>query len=107
MVRDFVKRLGIFDRFAPVICADDVSNTKPSPELFLAALSKMDLHATEAVVFEDSPNGVRAANAAGIYVVSVPNPITSQLVFSGENLRLESLAQLSMKELVMKINSIR
>jgi len=94
-----LQRLGILDRFEHVVCSDDVTRTKPSPELFLLALSKLNTRATEAVVFEDSPNGVKAANAAGIFVVAVPNPITSQLTFSGENLLLESLTQLSLDAL--------
>ena len=86
-----LQRLGIFDRFEHIVCADDVTRTKPSPELFLLALSKLKLSANQAVIFEDSPNGVKAANAAGIFVVAVPNPITSKLSFLGECLRLQSL----------------
>ena len=93
-----LQRLGLFGRFEHIICSDDVSCTKPSPELFLLALNKLNVSADQAVVFEDSPNGVKAAVAAGIHVVAIPNPITLQLTFSGENLRLESLAQFSLKE---------
>jgi HAD superfamily hydrolase (TIGR01509 family) len=89
-----LQRLGIFDRFEHIVCADDVTRTKPSPELFLLALSKLKLRANQAVIFEDSPNGVKAANAAEIFVVAVPNPITTRLAFTGENLRLRSLADL-------------
>jgi len=90
-------RLGLFEYFAHTICSDDVTLTKPSPELFLLALSKLNVRADRAVIFEDSPNGVKAANAAGIPVVAVPNPITSQLTFENETLRLESLSQFSFK----------
>ena len=89
-------RLKLFDRFPHIVCADDVTRTKPSPELFLLALSKLNVRADRAVIFEDSPNGVQAANAAGVPVVAVPNPVTSQLAFSGENLRLESLEHFSL-----------
>ena len=95
-----LKRLGIFDRFEYIVCADDVTRTKPSPELFLLALSKLNLRAEQAVVFEDSPNGVKAANAAGIFVVAVPNPITSLLSFSGIDLQLESLEDLVFDDLL-------
>jgi len=89
-------RLKLFDRFQHIVCADDVARTKPSPELFLLALSKLNVRADRAVIFEDSPNGVKAANAAGVPVVAIPNPVTSQLAFSGENLRLESLEHFSL-----------
>ena len=99
--------LSLYDRFEHIICADDVTRTKPSPDLFLLALSKLNVRADQAIVFEDSPNGVKAANAAGIFVVAVPNPITSQLVFSGENLRLESLMQFSLNGQATEIGLIR
>ncbi|NQU29149.1 MAG: HAD family hydrolase [Anaerolineae bacterium] len=102
-----LQRLGLHDRFEHIVCSDDVSLTKPSPELFLLALSKLNIRADQAVVFEDSPNGVKAANAARIFVVAVPNPITSQLTFSGENLRLESLAQFSLRKKAAGIGQIR
>ena len=89
-------RLGLFERFEYVICADDVTRTKPSPELFNLALSKLNVRADRAIIFEDSPNGVKAANAAGVPVVVVPNPVTKQLTFSGESLRLESLSGFSL-----------
>lgn len=93
-----LQRLGIFDRFEHIVCSDDVTRTKPSPELFLLALSKLNTRANQAVIFEDSPNGVKAANAAGISVVAVPNPITSQLKFTGECLHLHSLAEFSLNK---------
>ncbi|MBC8334633.1 MAG: HAD family hydrolase [Anaerolineales bacterium] len=102
-----LQRLGLVDRFEHIICSDDVSRTKPSPELFLLALSKLNVRADQAVVFEDSPNGVKAANAAKIFVVAVSNPITSLLTFSGEDLRLESLAQFSLTKIAAEIGQIR
>jgi len=95
-----LRRLGIFEQFDHVLCADDVTRTKPSPELFLLALSKLNTRADEAVVFEDSPNGVQAARAAGIFAVAVPNPVTAQLTFFGENLRLSSLEDFSLERIL-------
>lgn len=98
-------RLGLFDRFECVICADDVpaGRTKPNPDLFLKALETLDLKADEAIVFEDSPNGVHAARAAGIFVVAVPNPITALLAVDGADLTISSLAELSLDELLRRI----
>ncbi len=98
-----LKRLGIYERFEHIVCADDVTRTKPSPELFLLALSKLNIRADQAVIFEDSPNGVKAANTAGVFVVAVPNSITSQLAFSGESLCLNSLEDLEFDELLHSI----
>ncbi len=97
-VDSHLKRLGLFERFQHIVCADDVRHTKPSPELFNLALRKLNARAEHALIFEDSPNGVKAANAAGIAVVVVPNPITRQLVFQGETLRLNSLTEFSIPQ---------
>ncbi len=95
-------RLGLADRFEAIICRDDVPSrrTKPHPDLFLKALEAVGVQANEAIVFEDSPNGVKAARAAGIFVVSVPNLFTALLKTDGANLTLESLAELSLQELL-------
>ena len=99
------KRLDIFDYFDKVICADDVpaSRTKPNPDLFLLALRQLQVRNDEAIVFEDSPNGVRAAHSAGIFVVAIPNPVTSLLSIENANLTLTSLADLSLPELLNKV----
>jgi len=98
-------RLGVFDYFDKVICSDDVpaGRTKPNPDLFLLALDGLRIHKSEAIVFEDSPNGVRAAKAAGIFVVAVPNSVTAQLTIENANLTLSSLADLSLQDLLNKV----
>lgn len=99
------QRLGVFDYFDKVICADDVGigRTKPYPDLFLLALERLKVRANEAIVFEDSPNGVRAAKSAGIFVVAVPNQVTSMLSIENANLTLRSLEDLSLYELLNKV----
>ena len=60
-----------------VVCGDEVKNGKPAPDLFLAALGKFtgyDIKPEEALVFEDSPLGIKAANVAGMKSVFVPDP---------------------------------
>jgi HAD superfamily hydrolase (TIGR01509 family) len=95
------QRLGIFHYFDKVICADDVGfgRTKPNPDLFLSALNQLQVQKNEAVVFEDSPNGVLAANRAGIFVVAIPNPVTASLAIEGANLILSSLSEIPLSVL--------
>src|SRR5258708_30712168 len=66
---------GLLEAFDCIRCRDDVALTKPYPDLYLAALDCLGVAATEAVVFEDSPNGIAAARAAGIFVLAVPNAL--------------------------------
>ncbi|RIK31698.1 MAG: hypothetical protein DCC56_05810 [Anaerolineae bacterium] len=95
------KRLGIFHLFDAVVAADDVGvgRTKPQPDLFLTALNQLQVAKESAVVFEDSPNGVKAANRAGIFVVAVPNQATSILPFDGANMIVKSLTELPFQRL--------
>jgi HAD superfamily hydrolase (TIGR01509 family) len=99
------KRLGIFEYFHKIICADDVAagRTKPNPDLFFLALNQLQVQKNEAIVFEDSPNGVKAATSAGIFVVAIPNPVTSLLSIENANLTLTSLTDLSLHELLNKV----
>jgi HAD superfamily hydrolase (TIGR01509 family) len=74
----------------------DAARAKPAPTLYLEALAALDVAADEAVAFEDSPNGVRAAKAAGVFCVAIPNEVTRELGLeeSGADLVLDSLADL-------------
>jgi len=101
-------RLGLFQQFDKIICGDDVApgRTKPKPDLFLKALEQLNVRADEAMIFEDSPHGVEAANAAGIAVVLVPNPTTSLLPFNGNYIKLKSLAEMSLAELLARFDAI-
>ena len=58
----------------------------------------------EAVVFEDSPNGIRAAKAAGIFVVGIPNSVTQDLGLEEADLVVESLADLPPDELLARFS---
>lgn len=49
---------------------------KPDPQVYRQVLSDMGFDASECVAFEDSSNGLRAANAAGLKTVITPNPFT-------------------------------
>ncbi len=95
-----LSRLGLARHFKSIICADDVApgRTKPNPDLFVKALHDLHSNAGEAIVFEDSPNGVKAAKSAGIFVVAVPNPITSLLKIDGADLTLKSLADFNLQK---------
>ena len=86
-----------------IVTADrDRRRAKPSPTMYLEALELLDLAAEEAVVFEDSPNGVRAAQAAGIFTVAIPNAVTRDYGLDEANLVLDSLADLPPDELLAR-----
>ncbi len=98
-------RLGILDYFDSIQCFDDVTHTKPDPELYLAVLNALHVRGDEAIALEDSPNGVRAAQRAGIFCVAVPNPVTNQLPLEHADMRLGSLAEMPLEALLVKVGT--
>jgi len=91
---------GLIEHFACIKTAEDVSQAKPAPDLFLAVLRELSIPADEAIVFEDSPNGLRAAKAAGIFSVAVPNPTTVSLPLHDADVYAPSLADLPVEKLL-------
>ncbi|WP_239083456.1 HAD family hydrolase [Asanoa ishikariensis] len=64
---------GLHELFDHVLAAEDVTIAKPAPDLYLAACAVLRADPARSVAFEDSPTGVAAARAAGMYVVGVPS----------------------------------
>jgi HAD superfamily hydrolase (TIGR01509 family) len=91
-VNGWLERHGIRGLLDLVVGRDDVRNVKPDPELFLLAASRLGQPPSACVVFEDSPNGMRAALDAGMRCVAVPNALTRPLERPGVDLVLDSLA---------------
>ena len=60
-------------RFDALVCADDVSVTKPDPEPYLLAAKLVGVPPGDCFALEDSPNGVASAEAAGCRVIAVPS----------------------------------
>jgi HAD superfamily hydrolase (TIGR01509 family) len=99
-------RLERAEHFDEIVTADrDPERSKPRPTLYLEALDRLGVTADEAIAFEDSPNGVQAAKAAGIFTVAVPNGVTVGLGLGEADLQLESLAELSLRELLETVSS--
>jgi HAD superfamily hydrolase (TIGR01509 family) len=60
-------------RFDVLVCAEDVTSTKPDPEPYLLAAKLLGVHPGDCFALEDSPNGVASAEAAGCRVFAVPS----------------------------------
>lgn len=97
----------LLDYFEVVHTSDDVEITKPDPALYQLTLKSLGISPGEAIVFEDSPNGVRAAKDAGIFTVAVPNRLTADLDFNHADLMLESLAETSLPDLILAAEKIK
>jgi HAD superfamily hydrolase (TIGR01509 family) len=71
-----VKLLGKFDT---LVCAGDYAKSKPDPEPFLQAASRLGVAPEACLVFEDTDMGIQAATAAGMASVKVPSPMERAL----------------------------
>lgn len=68
-----LKRTGLSDGFDVVLGVEEVVEPKPAPDIYLRACELLDVTPARSVALEDSPPGVAAARAAGLYVVGVPS----------------------------------
>jgi HAD superfamily hydrolase (TIGR01509 family) len=105
-VHGHLQRLGLFNAFDCIRTGDQVSVTKPDPEVYVTAMECLGIGPLEGVAFEDSANGILAAKRAGLYCVAIPNPLTAKLDLSLADLRLNSLADLPLPTLLAQLEQI-
>lgn len=96
-------RLGLLEYFDTIKCRNDVAHVKPDPALYLAVLDALHVRAHQAIVFEDSPNGIVAAQRAGVFSIAVPNAITCQLPLEHADLRLISMKDMPLEALLAAV----
>jgi HAD superfamily hydrolase (TIGR01509 family) len=70
----FLDVAGVRDLFGAVVSSEEVPRGKPAPDVYLATAEHLGVAPERCVAIEDSANGLRAARAAGMAVVAVPNP---------------------------------
>ena len=74
IINAFLDLSGLRDRFRVTTSSEEVGRGKPSPDVYLEVAARLGAHAARCVAVEDSSNGLRAAAAAGMAVIAVPNP---------------------------------
>jgi HAD superfamily hydrolase (TIGR01509 family) len=70
----FLDLSGLRERFAVAVSSEEVGAGKPAPDVYLEACARLEVDPRRAAAVEDSSNGLRAAHAAGMRVIAVPNP---------------------------------
>jgi HAD superfamily hydrolase (TIGR01509 family) len=65
--------LGVAGLFRATVSSEQVSRGKPAPDVYLEAARRLGVEPTRAAAVEDSHNGIRAAKAAGMRVIAIPN----------------------------------
>ncbi|MEM7331212.1 MAG: HAD family hydrolase [Chloroflexota bacterium] len=86
-----LKQLNLTNQCQAIAGGDEVPHGKPAPDIYLLAAERLDVDPTTCLVFEDSAPGSRAAIAAGMRVIAVPNSDTKRSDFSHVTAVLPSL----------------
>jgi len=102
-VQGWLERHDIRGLFDAVCTSDQVPRVKPAPDLFLLAARRLNADPAFCVAIEDSPNGIRAARAAGMRCVAVPNTLTRRLPLGEADLVVDSLADHSLAEILGRL----
>ncbi|MDB4537259.1 HAD-IA family hydrolase [Akkermansiaceae bacterium] len=90
-VDGWLEKLGLLSEFTTTVCRGDAPKIKPAPDLYLEAVRRMNLPASECLVIEDSLNGMKSAHAAGCPVVAIPNRITTCIDFSNAEFQFATM----------------
>ncbi|HEY5228384.1 MAG TPA: HAD-IA family hydrolase [Opitutaceae bacterium] len=104
-VEGHLGRLGLAGNFDFIACREDVPSPKPEPDLYRLVLNHFGIRPREAVAFEDSHTGTLAAKRAGVWVVAVPNVSTGHHDFTHVDLRVASLADCRLADLVARFGA--
>jgi HAD superfamily hydrolase (TIGR01509 family) len=104
-VEPHLARLGLRDRFEFLACREDAPSPKPEPDLYKLVLQRFGLRGHEAIAFEDSHTGSLAAKRANLRVVAVPNESTAHHDFSVADVRVASLAEITLDALIAQFEA--
>ncbi len=74
IIEHFLDASGLRDSFTATVSSEEVEHGKPAPDVYLAAAARLGVPPSRCVAIEDSTNGMRAALAAEMALVAVPNP---------------------------------
>lgn len=69
----YLKKIGLFDYFNAIICADMVEQGKPAPDIYAYACKELQVIPADTFAVEDSPNGCMSAYRAGCNVIMIPD----------------------------------
>lgn len=106
-VETHLERLGLLARFETLVCFEDVERHKPDPEPYRTMVERFSVRPEEAVAVEDSSHGLQSARSAGLWCVAVPNRVTHESVRELGHIRLQSLAEVSLKEAIEALDDRR
>jgi beta-phosphoglucomutase-like phosphatase (HAD superfamily) len=100
-----LRAVGVLDLLRCRIAREDVAATKPDPAPYLLAAERLGVDPRKCLAIEDTPVGIAAAKAAGLFAVAWPNAMTAGLDFSPADLRISSLDELPWPRIDSRLDS--
>jgi beta-phosphoglucomutase family hydrolase len=97
-----LSELNLRDIFNCVVFGQEVSESKPSPQIYLSATKKLEVVPKDCVVIEDSPLGVKAAKAAGMKCLAITNTQPLQKLEQADKI-VKSLENVDLITLLIRI----
>lgn len=102
----FLEELNLLEYFDIIQTKDDVEKVKPDPALYQNVINYFGIDPSEAIAFEDSANGSKAAIAAGLKFVIVPNKITENITFDNIHCGLASMKDKELSDVIKVLDPL-
>ena len=93
-----LRSIGLEGTFETIVSGDDVTHSKPDPEIYLAAAARLAIAPDRCLAIEDSPNGATSAHRAGMQVIGVRTPYTAHLRLDGVLYIVNSLTEVDLPQ---------
>jgi len=100
LVNYFLQKLELADAFDSVVCAEDVTRSKPDPEIFLKAANSLEVNSAACIVIEDAKLGVEAAKSAGMKCIGYRNPNSGDQDLSKADFVIDDFSKLDVQSVV-------
>jgi HAD superfamily hydrolase (TIGR01509 family) len=97
-IKAILKNFAIYQKFDALVSGEEVSNSKPAPDIFLEAARRIGKEPRSCLVIEDSTNGIKAAKAAGMKVIGFRNSPSGGQDFSGADYIIDSFKAFNFKQ---------
>ncbi|MDQ3021441.1 MAG: HAD family phosphatase [Bacteroidota bacterium] len=99
-----LKKLNLNEYFDFIISGEEVVNGKPAPDIFLRVAEKFNMEPKNCFVIEDSANGIRAANLAGMQSIGFSNNESNKQDLSDADLTIKTFDQKNINRIIKFIN---
>jgi HAD superfamily hydrolase (TIGR01509 family) len=99
---DILSRIGLLREFEFLLSGEEITHSKPHPEIFELAMARMGIPSTSTMIVEDSKNGILAAKASGAISVLIPDLLPVDAIMK-ENADLIFNSLLDLKDYLLEL----